>query len=151
MTLSQRFELSITNDISELRRLAEWLSDITHRLAIPRDIAFRLDLCLHEAVHNVIQHAHRERRPHPIDVCLLLESDALRLEIEDEGAPFDPLNVTPITPASDLTEAKAGGWGISLIRQFSDQCQYDRRECKNRLILLFRRDRGNDVGAEPPR
>ena len=32
-----------------MRRLARWVQDISHHLALPDDIAFRLDLCLEDA------------------------------------------------------------------------------------------------------
>jgi len=151
--LSQRFELSVTNDATELPRLTEWLTDIARRLGLPRDIAFRLDLCLHEAVSNVMNHGKRAEEPYPIEVHLLSESDSLTLEIEDDGIPFDPSSVTEIPPPSSLAEAKVGGWGIPLIRRFADRCHYDRRGSRNHLVLLFRRAPESEAppnGAPPP-
>ncbi|MGH8489851.1 MAG: ATP-binding protein [Gammaproteobacteria bacterium] len=130
--------VSVTSDISEMRRLARWVRDISHLLALPDDIAFRLDLCLEEAVHNIIKYGYSDQGPHQIDVKISYDADSLALEVEDDGIAFDPLSVPVLVRPSTLAEAKIGGWGVHLIRQFSDRCHYERRGEKNRLQLLFR-------------
>jgi len=121
-----------------MRRLGWWVRDISYRLALPDDIAFRLDLCLEEAVHNIISYGYYDKGPHQIDVKISYDGDSLALEVEDDGIAFDPLSVPVLVRPSTLAEAKIGGWGVHLIRQFSDRCHYERREEKNRLQLLFR-------------
>ncbi len=134
----QYFAVSFTSDTSEMRRLARWVRDISHRLALPDDITFRLDLCLEEAVHNIISYGYSDQGPHQIDVKITYDADSLALEVEDDGIAFDPLSVPVLVRPSTLAEAKIGGWGVHLIRQFSDRCYYERRGEKNRLKLLFR-------------
>lgn len=121
-----------------MRRLARWVQDISHHLALPDDIAFRLDLCLEEAVHNIIKYGYSDQGPHQIDVKISYDADSLALEVEDGGIAFDPLSVPVLVRPATLVEAKIGGWGVHLIRHFSDRCYYERREEKNHLNLLFR-------------
>ena len=121
-----------------MRRLGQWVRDISYRLALPDDITSRLDLCLEEAVHNIISYGYSDQGPHQIDVKISYDADSLALEVEDDGIAFDPLSVPVLVRASTLAEAKIGGWGVHLIREFSDHCRYERRGEKNRLKLLFR-------------
>ncbi|MGH8509641.1 MAG: ATP-binding protein [Gammaproteobacteria bacterium] len=134
----QYFAVSVTNDTSEIRRLARWVRDIGHRLALPDDITFRLDLCLEEAVHNIIRYGYSDPRPHQINVKISHDAGSLALEVEDEGVAFDPLSVPALVRPATLAEAKVGGWGVHLIRQFSDRCHYERRGEKNHLEIIFR-------------
>ncbi len=132
------FAVSVINDTSEMRRLGQWVRDISYRLALPDDITSRLDLCLEEAVHNIISYGYSDQGPHQIDVKISYDADSLALEVEDDGIAFDPLSVPVLVRPSTLAEAKIGGWGVHMIREFSDRCHYERRGEKNRLHLLFR-------------
>ena len=134
----QSFAVSVASDTSEMRRLGWWVREISHCLALPDDITFRLDLCLEEAVHNIISYGYSDQGSHQIDVKISYDADSLALEVEDDGIAFDPLSVPVLVRPSTLAEAKIGGWGVHLIRQFSDHCRYERRGEKNRLKLLFR-------------
>jgi anti-sigma regulatory factor (Ser/Thr protein kinase) len=63
-------------------------------------------------------------------------SCAAQLSVADAGIAFDPsaFPAEPTHPAS-LAEAKAGGLGVLLIRNFSDDLSYRRSEGRNHLTI----------------
>jgi serine/threonine-protein kinase RsbW len=64
--------------------------------------------------------------------------DTVELEIDDDGVAFDPRR-SPEPPSSgDLATARIGGWGIPIIRRFSDEMRYRRAGGRNVLTLVFR-------------
>lgn len=131
-------ELRIRNRLDELARASAWLAQLAEGLALPAETLFRLDLGLTEALSNVVTYAYADAADHEICIRLAAEDGAVRLEVEDDGRPFDPLQAErPPLPAS-LAEAPIGGLGIHLIRNMLDGCQYRREADKNRLILLAR-------------
>ena len=45
---------------------------------------------------------------------------------EDDGIPFNPLDVPPPRPYTSLEKAKIGGLGVSLVTKYSTQLRYER-------------------------
>ena len=66
-------------------------------------------------------------------------SDAVEsVVVSDQAKAFNPLTVAPAKPATSLEDATIGGWGVQLIRTFSDALDYERHGPTNRLIMSFR-------------
>jgi len=76
-------------------------------------------------------------RASTIGVALERSESQAVLEIEDDGARFDPNEVATPLPAQSLEAASLGGRGIHLIRQFSSRMDYLREGRLNRLRLTF--------------
>jgi anti-sigma regulatory factor (Ser/Thr protein kinase) len=66
-------------------------------------------------------------------VVLTVNAGALRIEVIDDGQPFNPLKA----PEPD-TSLAIGGLGIHLLRELADEATYERRDRTNRLVLLKR-------------
>jgi anti-sigma regulatory factor (Ser/Thr protein kinase) len=126
----------VANRISELRPLSEWAVEVAKTLGCPPDRCFDVDLCLNEAISNVIRHGYADGEPHEIRVELARESEALVILIEDDARPFDPLGAR-VTLATSLDEAGPAGRGVVLLRSASDSAGYEHREGRNRLTLKF--------------
>ena len=125
----------LTNHRGELRRLAEWVAAVARENALFLEAAFRLDVCLAEAVSNVIEHAFPDGGRHDIRVTLEPREREVVLKVEDEGRPFDPLQAAPSPMAVKLEHVRIGGYGLRLIRHFADSCSYRRREGRNVLTM----------------
>ena len=57
------------------------------------------------------------------------------LEIEDDGVAFNPLEVPEPALPESLETSPIGGLGVQLIRSSMVQCDYQRRDGRNLLIL----------------
>jgi serine/threonine-protein kinase RsbW len=126
----------IPNRISELRPLSLWALDVARELGCPEDRRHDVDLCLAEAVSNVIRHGYVDDATHEIRIEVAREPEALVLLVEDDARPFDPLALPVLQPRS-LDEAKPAGRGVALFRSVADSASYERREGRNRLTLRF--------------
>jgi anti-sigma regulatory factor (Ser/Thr protein kinase) len=118
--------LVLRNDLAELQRLAGWIEGWAQR-GVSADVSFAVQLCLEEAVANVIMYAGAKDSRLEIAVA----------RIEDNGRHFDPTQVPPRSVASSLDEASVGDVGIHLIRSFASGMNYERLEGCNRLTLRF--------------
>lgn len=134
----QRAELEIRSRLDELGRATAWLEAFASAAALPAETRYVLDLGLNEAVTNVISYAYRDAGEHRILLRLQRSGDAVSLEVEDDGAPFDPLQQAPPAPPTTLADAPIGGLGIHLIRSMFDECRYRREDGRNRLTLVAR-------------
>ena len=128
--------LVIPNDLTALREMSAWLESTIQRLAMPEPLVFRFDLCANEAVTNVISYAYPENGAHEIGLRLFRENDALCLEIEDDGIPFNPMERSEHVRPASLEEAEIGGLGVDLIRRFMDECHYARHSGRNVLRMV---------------
>jgi serine/threonine-protein kinase RsbW len=129
--------LELGGDLSELRRLAEWIKARTPQV-LSADTVFAVQLCLEEAVANIIMHGGGAKDDR-LRIAIELERNAgtLVASIEDSGREFDPTQFPPPSGAKSLEKAKVGDYGIHLIRCFASGMHYERQEGCNRLTLRF--------------
>jgi serine/threonine-protein kinase RsbW len=127
--------LTINNQISEIRRMSQWLETTSQQLGLPADSIFKFDLCANEAVTNVISYAFPENGDHEITLRLSVDHQAASLVIEDDGTPFNPLDTPDHVQPASLEEASIGGLGIDLIRRMMDECDYAYRSGRNILRM----------------
>jgi len=118
----------VASRISELRPLAAWVVDVARTLGCPRETCADADLCVTEAVANIVRHE--------VGVEIEREQGALVIRIEDDARHFDPLGTRVLQPTS-LDEAGPAGRGLLLIRRTADAVSYERRNGLNQLTLRF--------------
>lgn len=128
--------IEIRNDIGELRRMSAWLRAACDELGLPRSAACDLEVCANEAVANVITHACGSGAAHRIRLRIAREGESVRLDIEDDARPYDPLSRPPVQLPGQLEDAQIGGLGVHLMRTLMRECRYVRREGRNVLSLV---------------
>jgi serine/threonine-protein kinase RsbW len=128
--------LVLRKDLAELTRLAGWIEGWAQQGLSP-DTSFAVQLCLEEAVANVIMYGAAEDERLEIAVELERNGEALVARIEDNGRLFDPTQVPPPPAVTSLEHAEAGHFGIHLMRSFATGMHYERRDGRNRLTLRF--------------
>lgn len=136
MSPLQASRLLLRKDVAELERLAGWIEGFTRQGTSP-DVSFAVQLCLEEAVANIIMYG--GAKDDPIEIAVELERNGTTLvaRIEDNGRQFDPTHAPPPAPAASLEEAKVGDLGIHLMRSFASGMDYERRDGLNRLTFRF--------------
>jgi serine/threonine-protein kinase RsbW len=142
--------LLVNNDLAELARIGEWIDAWARARRVPTEMTDRVQLCCVEAVTNVIMHAHGEGASHAARLSLRREGETVALEIEDDGAAFDPLQQSRPQAPKDLETAPLGGWGIPLMRRFSDEMRYRRVDARNILTLVFRLRPADRIDSRRP-
>jgi serine/threonine-protein kinase RsbW len=128
--------LLVRNDLNELTRLAAWVSTCAEQHVIPEKTAQHVDLCIAEAVTNIMTHGFADTGEHEIALRLAQQGKDVVLEIEDDGVAFDPTEADP-PPLATLDSTRIGGWGMRIVRRFSDEVRYRRIDGHNCLTLVF--------------
>jgi anti-sigma regulatory factor (Ser/Thr protein kinase) len=131
------YQIILTNQIEKLDKLSNWLNPLVESLNISSQIAFQIDLILSEIVTNIIENAYDDQQTHPIKIELQYLQNQVMLCIEDDGVPFNPLESEKIVLSEKLEDAKIGGLGIHLMRCYSDECYYERKNNKNKLSVII--------------
>src|SRR5262245_9482099 len=110
-----------------------WVERLAADMKLSSDTSFALQLCLEEAVTNIVSHAFEKETTHDVRVALWRDETTLHAEVTDDGRPFNPLAHEPQETAVDLGSAQIGGLGIKLMRGFAQQLAYQRSGSINQL------------------
>lgn len=99
---------------------------------------YLVSLAIEELVTNCIKYGYTDATDHTIDFVLSVDAGTLRMEVIDDGNPFNPLDA----PRPDLTlppeSRPIGGLGLHLLRELADEMRYERRDGTNRLSVTKR-------------
>ncbi len=128
--------LELYATLEELGRAAAAVRALCETRGIPREAAEDLLLGLDEVFANIIRHGYRGDARGRIAVRVKVGREAVSLEIDDEGPPFNPLDAA--APDLDVhpDERPPGGLGLYLARSVIDTMEYERVEGRNRLRLI---------------
>lgn len=96
-----------------------------------------LELAVEEATANICSYAY-EVPPGEVTVKISREMDLVRIEISDEGVPFDPMSMETPDLKAELENRQVGGLGVFLIRRMLDEVHYSRSGNRNILSLAVR-------------
>ena len=125
------------NDLNDLPEVAAATTEFLKSNGASSEVIFAANLAIEEMVSNTIKYGYTDRFEHPIEIELLLQANALEIEIRDDGRPFDPCSYpTPHSPPSN--DERAGGLGIHFVRNILDGFNYVRHERQN-IVKLTKR------------
>jgi len=102
-------------------------------------------LATHEAINNVIRHAHDGQCHAELEIRCQLVPEGLEICVFDQGKPFDVSTVPHLNPG----ELRIGGRGVFLMRTLMDElsCQ-PREDCGNVLRMVKRCRRNSSAHFE---
>jgi serine/threonine-protein kinase RsbW len=121
----------------EVMRAVDALGEFGLALGIDDRTLFGLSVALEECGSNVVNHALGRDPRRTFSVIFEHTSGEVVLELRDDGPEFDPTKA----PASDTEAADdrpPGGWGIVLVRRYTDGIHYAREGGENVLRLTKR-------------
>jgi serine/threonine-protein kinase RsbW len=135
--------LTLHGRLDDLALVWPWVESVAAAYAISAKTKFAIQLCLEEALSNIIRHGYNNRPNEALTVDCVLDGDhkggnhELVLTIDDEAPAFDPLAAPEAENPSTIEELKPGGRGIRLMRKFAGSLAYQRLPSGNRLTLRF--------------
>ena len=140
--VDQAAELSIRADAVEVRRASLWLEAAALQQRVPAEQIARLDLCLNEALANILAHGGPSARLSEVQLHFLVHQESADHEaavtVSDAGIAFDPLAYQPGPRADSLEEIEPGGLGLIMMREAADDLGYLRSEGRNLLTFTVR-------------
>ena len=121
----------------EVMRAVETMQQFAEENGVHEKTIFGLALALEECGSNVVNHALHGDAEQKFQVCIERSGDLFVIELRDRGPEFDP------TAAADREmhaedDDLPGGWGIQLVRRYTDEVRYSRIAGENVLRLTKR-------------
>jgi anti-sigma regulatory factor (Ser/Thr protein kinase) len=131
-------EIRVHNKLSELDSANQTLTEFGRRHGLPESVLHDLNLVVGELLTNIISYGYIDDGEHEITVRLSVEPGEITVEVEDDGKPFNPLEIPEADTTKSLDERAVGGLGIHLVRKLTDGLEYRRHEGKNLLAMRKR-------------
>jgi serine/threonine-protein kinase RsbW len=131
-----RSAIRLRGETSEAPRLHSFADDFARQTRLSASDRGRVLVILDELFSNIVRHGYDANRPTcTVEIVLALEDRKLRIELTDDGRPFDPLSAAP--PNLDLPPAqrRVGGLGIHIVRNLVGEAHYTRKGGYNCLTL----------------
>ena len=122
----------------EVMRAAEALERLGQERQVGEKTLFGLTLALEECGSNIVNHALRRDALQTFRVSLEHSGNALIIELRDRGPEFDPTKAPAIEAEANDDNRPPGGWGIQLVRRYTDEVRYMREGGENVLRLIKR-------------
>lgn len=130
--------LTLRSRLSDMTQLPPWIEGLASRHGIPSDIQFGIELCLEEVVSNVIRHGYGGTEDRSVVVRFVMPHDRyFEFVVEDEAPQFNPLDAPDLKALNPEDDARVGGQGIRLLREFANAVEYEPTSTGNRLRIGF--------------
>ena len=135
---SSHFSIVLKNEEYELARLREAIDEFTKLNEFSEKERFELQLCLEEALKNIVKYGFDDIDEHSIDVQVLFQVDerTLVVRIVDDGNAFNSFRESALQDLDTLLQGQSsGGLGFGLLRKYTGNISYHRQGGFNHLVL----------------
>lgn len=130
--------LTLKSQLDDLALVWPWVEAHTAQYSLPAETQFAIQLCLEEALSNIVRHGYRNQASHSITVACAPSGVAeLAFTIEDCAPHFDPFAAAQAAAPASIQDLQPGGQGIRLMRKFASRLEWQPLPHGNRLTLAF--------------
>lgn len=135
MTLIEQI-YRIPSDYAEAVELNRVIRQKLESENIEEHVCNAVEICVIEALNNVVKHAYQGDNTKWIDVSLNLNSKVLEIRITDEGKSRTSFETPTLDfDPEDINNLPEGGMGLYIIHQLMDEIDYQIINDKNIFIL----------------
>ncbi len=133
--------LTLRSRLEDLAVVIPWVESLGQAYAIPANTLFAMNLCLEEALSNIVRHGYRGDPNQTMTVEFERTGEREAAFVLEDSAPhFRPFDLA--VPQEDaviasLEDFVPGGNGIRLMRKFANSVEWEPLEHGNRLRIGF--------------
>jgi anti-sigma regulatory factor (Ser/Thr protein kinase) len=136
--------LQLQATAAEVMRAVEVFRDFCQSHGVPERTAFGLAVALEECGSNIVNYALRGDAQQTFALRVEYTPEEISIELRDRGPEFDP-TLAKEKPQGVPDDEPPGGWGIPLVRRYTDDFVYKREADQN--ILRFSRRLAGKAGS----
>ncbi len=132
----KNFEINILSDYDNVAQVNDAVRDFLVNQGVETYVLNAFDICLTEALNNIIKHAYKEEKGKNITVHIAKDTKTIEVEIIDEGEPRTKLEIPNLDfDPQDINNLPESGMGLFIMNQLMDELKYENRNGKNYFIL----------------
>lgn len=140
-----------TGDMAGLVEACGWIEELSTSNELDGDVSNSIQVCFEELASNIIRHSGEATWSDPqasdghratslkFKVGLNIDSERVRLSLEDNGKPFDVAAAPTHGAGHPVEDMAVGGLGLHLVKELSSAMVYRRTEFGNEVNLEFSR------------
>jgi anti-sigma regulatory factor (Ser/Thr protein kinase) len=125
------YRRAVAEDLSDVGAAIAWADGLAAEHGLSDDVRYAIQLCLEEALANVIQHGRPLSEAKDIAVVVAFDAPSASVIVGDACTPFDPTKPHP------HDNAEIGGRGLLLMQSFARDIAYRREGARNELVFRF--------------
>ena len=125
----------LLNDRRELAGIGERVERFAATCGLSGDDCAAVNLVLDELVSNIIKYGYDDDGEHRIAVVVEVDGGVLTVSVDDDGKPFNPIEIPPPDLERPIEERPIGGLGVYIVRSLADTLDY-RREHGHNIVTL---------------
>jgi sigma-B regulation protein RsbU (phosphoserine phosphatase) len=140
-------ELTMGSDLADLARGREFVRRFCREEAPPSfevHLAEELELAVHEAISNIVQHAYGGRPDRPIWMAAEAYPDRVEVRLSHEGERFEPAEME----LPDMDSYPERGFGLYLMAQCVDDLDFSPDKHDRSSMLLIKHVTASDREAQ---
>lgn len=122
--------------LDKIPEMLGFVSETAETMGVHPKRIMHLELAMEEAVVNICNYAYAIP-PGKVTVRIAQEAETFKIELIDNGVPFDPMGMDAPDIKSEIENRDVGGLGILLIRRMLDEVRYSRQADQNILMLAI--------------
>ena len=130
-----RFSIKLKNRVGDLQKIEQILEKLAQRLDLTQKCKCETNLAMEELISNIIRYGYADQSEHNVNVTISHQDPTLTIRIEDDGAPFNPVEIKSPDLSGSPEKRRIGGLGVHLAKCFTDSIEYRRQGSKNIVIL----------------
>lgn len=128
-------DTTIRNRREEFRKVVEALDRLAAEHHLDADVVGDMQVALDEVLTNIVDYGYTDDAEHEIRIRLRVLGSTIEATIEDDGAPFNPLESAVPDSRAPLRERRIGGIGLHFVKNLMSEVSYNRVAGHNRLVL----------------
>lgn len=125
------YRRAVAEDLSDVGAAIAWADGLAAEHGLSDDVRYAIQLCLEEALANLIQHGKSSSGAKDIAVTVAFDLPDASVIVGDACAPFDPTRVQP------HENPEIGGRGLLLMESFARDITYRHVGARNELVFRF--------------
>src|SRR6266498_2829023 len=131
----QTWEQTFLNSVPALMRAIESMAEFLSQQAAGPQALYHAQLAAEEIGTNIIKYGYDDQLKHRITLRVECLADAFRLQMLDDGHPYDASQAPEPDLEQSLEDRQPGGLGIGLVRRLARRMHYERRDGLNALTV----------------
>jgi len=136
--MTYQLDLTLLNRATEIARGQDQLERFAAAHHFPDRKLHEVQVALEEHLTNILHYGYDDHREHQIQIGVRLAADEMRIQVQDDGHAFNPLEHPAPDFSLPLDQRPIGGLGIHMLRQSLDGLEYRRADGKNSLVMIKR-------------
>lgn len=139
-------ELKIEARLENTRKVVGFVRECLDDRGCEKATAGKIALAVEELFVNIANYAYPVGEGMACIRVYCPDDLTLRIELIDEGIPYDPSSKKDPDITVPLKKRGIGGMGIFMAKNIMDEMKYERRDGQNHLTLIKKLKGGNEVG-----